>query len=164
MHNKEEKLNEFGRLLEIMSELRQKCPWDKEQTFESLRTLTIEETYELADAIIKEDKTEIRKELGDILLHIVFYAEMGSETDDFDIYDVCRGLCEKLIYRHPHIFADTEAHDSETVMQNWETLKLKEKGGNKTVLSGIRKKKTKFSPLWTRNLCSQRFLFMKSKK
>ena len=137
MHNKEEKLNEFGRLLEIMSELRQKCPWDKEQTFESLRTLTIEETYELADAIIKEDKTEIRKELGDILLHIVFYAEMGSETDDFDIYDVCRGLCEKLIYRHPHIFADTEAHDSETVMQNWETLKLKEKGGNKTVLSGV---------------------------
>lgn len=137
MHSKEEKLTEFGRLLEIMSELRQKCPWDKEQTFESLRTLTIEETYELADAIIKEDKKEIRKELGDILLHIVFYAEMGSETGDFDIYDVCKGLCEKLIYRHPHIFADTEAHNSETVMQNWESLKLKEKGGNKTVLSGV---------------------------
>lgn len=131
------KLKEFGRLLEIMTELRAKCPWDKEQTFESLRTLTIEETYELADAIIREDKKEIRKELGDILLHIVFYSEMASETDDFDIYDVCKGLCEKLIYRHPHIFADVEANNSETVMQNWEQLKLKEKGGNKTVLSGV---------------------------
>lgn len=137
MNTLDKKLNEFGRLLEIMSELRAKCPWDKEQTFESLRTLTIEETYELADAIIREDKTEIRKELGDILLHIVFYAEMGSETQDFDIYDVCKGLCEKLIYRHPHIFADVEAKNSAMVMQNWETLKLKEKGGNKTVLSGV---------------------------
>ncbi len=131
------KLAEFGRLLEIMTELRAKCPWDKEQTFESLRTLTIEETYELADAIIKDDKKEIRKELGDLLLHIVFYAELGSETGDFDIYDVCKGLCEKLIYRHPHIFADTVAADSEAVMQNWEQLKLKEKGGNKSVLSGV---------------------------
>jgi XTP/dITP diphosphohydrolase len=131
------KLKEFGRLLEIMTELRAKCPWDKEQTFESLRTLTIEETYELADAIIKADKKEIRKELGDILLHIVFYSEMASETGDFDIYDVCKGLCEKLIYRHPHIFANVEANNSETVMQNWEQLKLKEKGGNKTVLSGV---------------------------
>lgn len=137
MHSTEEKLNEFKRLLEIMTELRAKCPWDKEQTFESLRTLTIEETYELADAIIRDDKKEIRKELGDILLHIVFYAEMGNETQDFDIYDVCKGLCEKLIYRHPHIFADVEANNSETVMQNWETLKLKEKGGNKSVLSGV---------------------------
>jgi len=137
MHTTEEKLQEFQRLLEIMTELRAKCPWDKEQTFESLRTLTIEETYELADAIIREDKKEIRKELGDILLHIVFYAEMGSETQDFDIYDVCKGLCEKLIYRHPHIFADVTAENSEAVMQNWETLKLKEKGGNKSVLSGV---------------------------
>ncbi len=137
MHTIEDKLNEFQRLLEIMTELRTKCPWDKEQTFESLRTLTIEETYELADAIIKDDKAEIRKELGDILLHIVFYSEMGSETKDFDIYDVCYGLCEKLIYRHPHIFGDTEAHNAEIVMQNWEKLKLKEKGGNKTVLSGV---------------------------
>lgn len=137
MHSLSEKLEQFQRLLEIMTELRAKCPWDKKQTFESLRTLTIEETYELADAIIKEDKSEIRKELGDILLHIVFYAEMGSETEDFDIYDVCFGLCEKLIYRHPHIFADVTANDSETVMQNWETLKLKEKGGNKSVLSGV---------------------------
>lgn len=137
MHTKEDKLKEFNRLLEIMTELRSKCPWDREQTFESLRTLTIEETYELADAILKEDKTEIRKELGDILLHIVFYSEMGSESGDFDIYDVCYGLCEKLIYRHPHIFGDTEAHNAEIVMQNWEKLKLKEKGGNKTVLSGV---------------------------
>ena len=137
MHTTEEKLQEFERLLEIMTELRTKCPWDKEQTFESLRTLTIEETYELADAIIRDDKKEIRKELGDILLHIVFYAEMGSETFDFDIYDVCRGLCEKLIYRHPHIFADVTAENSEAVMQNWETLKLKEKGGNKSVLAGV---------------------------
>lgn len=137
MNTLDKKLSEFGRLLEIMTELRAKCPWDKEQTFESLRTLTIEETYELADAIIKDDKKEIRKELGDILLHIVFYSEMASETDDFDIYDVCKGLCEKLIYRHPHIFADVEANNSETVMQNWEQLKLKEKGGNKTVLSGV---------------------------
>jgi XTP/dITP diphosphohydrolase len=137
MHTTEEKLEQFQRLLEIMTELRAKCPWDKEQTFESLRTLTIEETYELADAIIRDDKKEIRKELGDILLHIVFYSEMGSETFEFDIYDVCKGLCEKLIYRHPHIFADAEANTSETVMQNWETLKLKEKGGNKSVLSGV---------------------------
>jgi len=137
MNTLDTKLKEFGRLLEIMTELRAKCPWDKEQTFETLRTLTIEETYELADAIIKDDKKEIRKELGDILLHIVFYAEMGSETGDFDIYDVCKGLCEKLIYRHPHIFADVEANNSETVMQNWEQLKLKEKGGNKSVLSGV---------------------------
>jgi len=137
MHTTKEKLEQFQRLLEIMTELRAKCPWDKEQTFESLRTLTIEETYELADAIIKNDKKEIRKELGDILLHIVFYSEMGSETFDFDIYDVCQGLCEKLIYRHPHIFADVTAEDSEAVMQNWEQLKLKEKGGNKSVLSGV---------------------------
>jgi len=137
MHTTTDKLRQFERLLDIMTELRAKCPWDKEQTFESLRTLTIEETYELADAIIREDKQEIRKELGDILLHIVFYAEMGNETQDFDIYDVCKGLCEKLIYRHPHIFADVEAETSEVVMQNWESLKLKEKGGNKSVLSGV---------------------------
>jgi XTP/dITP diphosphohydrolase len=137
MNTLDTKLKEFGRLLEIMTELRAKCPWDKKQTFETLRTLTIEETYELADAILNNDKQEIRKELGDILLHIVFYSEMGSETGDFDIYDVCKGLCEKLIYRHPHIFSDVEANTSEVVMQNWESLKLKEKGGNKTVLSGV---------------------------
>lgn len=137
MHNIQEKLDVFRRLLEIMTELRTKCPWDKEQTFESLRTLTIEETYELADAILKDNKKEISKELGDLLLHIVFYAEMGNETQDFDIYDVTKNLCEKLIYRHPHIFGDVEANSPEKVMQNWENLKLKEKGGNKTVLSGV---------------------------
>jgi len=137
MHDIKQKLDEFQRLLEIMSELRLKCPWDKEQTFESLRTLTIEETYELADAIIKNDKKEISKELGDLLLHIVFYAELGSETNDFDIYQVTKNLNEKLIYRHPHIFGDVDATDSVKVMQNWEDLKLKEKGGNKTVLSGV---------------------------
>lgn len=137
MHNITQKLDEFRRLLEIMTELRTKCPWDKEQTFESLRTLTIEETYELADAILKDNKKEISKELGDLLLHIVFYAEMGNETQDFDIYDVTKNLCEKLIYRHPHIFGDTIAGSPEKVMQNWEALKLKEKGGNKTVLSGV---------------------------
>lgn len=136
-HTTEEKLQEFERLLNIMTRLRAECPWDKEQTFESLRTNTIEETYELADAILSGDMNEIRKELGDLLLHIVFYAQMGTETNDFDIYDVCKGLSEKLIYRHPHIFGETEAHTSEIVMQNWEKLKLKEKGGNRTVLAGV---------------------------
>lgn len=137
MHTITEKLNEFERLLQIMKDLRAKCPWDKEQTYESLRVQTIEETYELADAILENDMENIRKEIGDLLLHVVFYSQMGSETQDFDIYDVCKGLNEKLIYRHPHIFANVNAEDSETVMQNWETLKLKEKGGNKTVLSGV---------------------------
>ena len=137
MHTKEEKLKEFERLLDIMDELREKCPWDKEQTFESLRTNTIEETFELTDAIIENDLNLIKKELGDLLLHIVFYAKIGSETNDFDIYDVCKALNEKLIYRHPHVFATTEVDTSEKVMQNWESLKLKEKGGNKSVLSGV---------------------------
>jgi XTP/dITP diphosphohydrolase len=137
MHTTEDKLREFNRLLDIMSRLRKECPWDKEQTFESLRTLTIEETFELADAILKDDKKEISKELGDLLLHIVFYAEMGSESKDFDIYDITQKLCEKLIYRHPHIFGDTQVENSEKVMQNWESLKLKEKGGNKSVLAGV---------------------------
>ncbi len=137
MHTKKEKLEEFERLLDIMDELRSKCPWDKEQTFESLRTLTIEETYELTDAIADKDINNIKKELGDVLLHIIFYAKIGSETGDFDIYDVCKSLNEKLIYRHPHIFADVEANNSEKVMQNWESLKLKEKGGNRSVLAGV---------------------------
>lgn len=137
MHTKEEKLNEFERLLEIMAELRQKCPWDREQTFESLRSNSIEEVYELADAIIDGNKQAIKKELGDMLLHVVFYAQMGSETEDFDIYDVCKSLNEKLIYRHPHVFGDVEANNAKKVEQNWEQLKLKEKGGNKTVLSGV---------------------------
>ncbi len=137
MHTTTEKLEEFERLLAIMTELRAKCPWDKEQTFESLRVQTIEETYELADAILQNDMTHIRKELGDLLLHVVFYSQMGSETKDFDIYDVCKSLNEKLIYRHPHVFGETEANNARTVEQNWEQLKLKEKGGNKTVLSGV---------------------------
>lgn len=137
MHNINDKLQEFERLLNIMERLRKECPWDKEQTFETLRMLTIEETYELADAILKDDKKEISKELGDLLLHVVFYAQIGSETNDFDMFDVCKKLNEKLIYRHPHIFGDIDADNSLKVMQNWEDLKLKEKGGNRTVLAGV---------------------------
>lgn len=132
-----EKLKAFEELLNIMDQLRLKCPWDKKQTLESLRTLTIEETYELADAILKNDKDEIKKELGDLLLHIVFYAKIGSETNDFDISDVCKGISEKLIYRHPHIFSDVKVANSREVEENWEQLKLKEKGDKGTVLGGV---------------------------
>ena len=114
----------FERLLEIMDELREKCPWDKKQTFETLRRLTIEETYELADAITKNDVNEIKKELGDILLHIVFYAKIGSEQKQFDIDDVINSICEKLIFRHPHIYGDVVVADDEEVKRNWEDLKL----------------------------------------
>lgn len=137
MHSIEEKKEQFEQLLGIMSDLRKQCPWDKEQTFESLRTLTIEETYELADAILTNNKKEISKELGDLLLHVVFYAQMGSETGDFDIFDVMKNLSEKLIYRHPHIYGEVEATNPDKVMQNWEDLKLKEKGGNRSVLAGV---------------------------
>ena len=143
MHTRQEKMEAFGRLLDVMDDLREKCPWDRKQTNESLRPNTIEETYELADAIIKDDKAEICKELGDVLLHIVFYAKIGSETGDFDIADVCNKLCDKLIYRHPHVFGP-EAERIERgeltvdqVLQNWEQLKVKEKDGNKRVLSGV---------------------------
>lgn len=136
-NNTESTLLVFKELLAIMDELRAKCPWDKKQTNESLRTLTIEETYELADAIIKQDASLIKKELGDLLLHIVFYAKIGSETNDFSMEDVIKSLNEKLIYRHPHIFGDVVAEDSQTVEENWEKLKLKEKGGNKSVLEGV---------------------------
>ncbi len=131
------KLSSFEKLLNIMDELRAKCPWDKEQTNESLRTLTIEETYELADAIIKNDITALKKELGDILLHIVFYAKIGEENNQFNIKDVIDSLNEKLIYRHPHIFSDTKVSNARDVEENWEKLKLKEKGGNKSVLAGV---------------------------
>lgn len=137
MHTKEEKLAAFGRLLDIMDELREKCPWDKKQTLESLRHLTIEETYELGEAILEGDLDEVKKEVGDILLHLVFYAKIGSEKNAFDIADVCNSLCEKLIDRHPHIYGDVEVKDEEEVKQNWEKLKLKE--GNKSVLSGVPK-------------------------
>ncbi len=136
-HTKEEQIQAFGRLLTVMEELREKCPWDRKQTFESLRPNTIEECYELCDAIIKNDKSDICKELGDVLLHVVFYAKMGSETEDFDIKDVCDRLCEKLIYRHPHVYGQTDVETAGQVSQNWEQLKLKEKNGNKTVLSGV---------------------------
>jgi MazG family protein len=129
----------FARLLDIMDELRAKCPWDKEQTLESLRTLTIEETYELADAIVDNDLQEIKKELGDLLLHIVFYAKIGQEKGAFDISDVIDNLNEKLIYRHPHIFGDVKVENEREVIENWERLKLKEKGGNKSVLEGVPK-------------------------
>ena len=134
---KAEKMEAFGRLLDIMDELRVKCPWDKKQTNESLRTNTIEETYELCEALMREDNVNIKKELGDLLLHIVFYAKIGEEKEAFDIKDVCDALCEKLIYRHPHVFGTVEAETAGKVEQNWEQLKLKEKGGNKTVLAGV---------------------------
>jgi XTP/dITP diphosphohydrolase len=127
----------FNRLLEIMDELREKCPWDKKQTIESLRTLTIEETYELADAIIKNDLTELKKELGDLLLHIVFYAKIGSEKKEFDITDVINGINNKLVNRHPHVFGDVEVKNSNEVEENWEAIKLKEKDRDNSVLSGV---------------------------
>lgn len=137
MHTKEEKMEAFGRFLDILDELRVKCPWDRKQTNESLRPNTIEETYELCDAIMKADQKEICKELGDVLLHVAFYAKIGSETGDFDIKDVCDKLCDKLIFRHPHVFGEDKAETTKEVLENWEQLKLKEKGGNKTVLSGV---------------------------
>ena len=130
-------MEDFKKLLEIMDELRAKCPWDKVQTNESLRTLTIEETYELADAVMNNDDDAICKELGDLLLHIVFYSKIGEEKGKFDISDVINRLVEKLIYRHPHIFSDVKVKDASEVIQNWEQLKLKEKNGNKTVLEGV---------------------------
>jgi XTP/dITP diphosphohydrolase len=132
-----EKLDAFARLLEIMDELREKCPWDKEQTLESLRKLTIEETYELADAILNNDLNGIKKELGDLMLHIVFYAKIGSEKGAFDMADVLNSINEKLVYRHPHVFGDVDVANSREVLENWETLKLTEKGGNKRVLEGV---------------------------
>ncbi|MDR3127506.1 MAG: nucleoside triphosphate pyrophosphohydrolase [Tannerellaceae bacterium] len=134
---REERLEAFGRLLDVMGELRQKCPWDRKQTNESLRPNTIEEVYELCDALIREDNDDIRKELGDILLHVVFYALIGEEKGAFDIGEVCETLCQKLIYRHPHVFGSTSADSPQEVAESWEQLKLKEKGGNKTVLEGV---------------------------
>ena len=133
--SKELQLKAFERLLIIMDELREQCPWDKKQTLQTLRHLTIEETYELGDAILDNDLNEIKKELGDLLLHIVFYAKIGSETNDFDMADVCNEICDKLIHRHPHIYSDTVVKDEEEVKQNWEKLKLKE--GKKSVLEGV---------------------------
>ena len=137
MHTKEEKLAAFGRLLDIMDDLREKCPWDKKQTLESLRHLTIEETYELGDAILDGDLQEVKKEVGDLLLHLVFYAKIGSEKGAFDIADVSHSLCDKLVERHPHVYGDTQVDNEEEVKQNWEKLKLKKK--TDSVLSGVPK-------------------------
>jgi XTP/dITP diphosphohydrolase len=133
----DDRATSFLRLLNIMDELREKCPWDKKQTIDSIRHLTIEETFELSDAILKKDLQEVKKELGDILLHIVFYSRIASETNAFNIKDVIETLCEKLIFRHPHIYGDVKAENEEQVKQNWEQLKQKEKGGNTSVLSGV---------------------------
>ena len=137
MNRRQEQLKAFERLLDIMDDLREKCPWDRKQTFDSLRQNTIEETYELATAISRHDMNEISKELGDVLLHVVFYAKMGSETGEFDIADVCNRLCDKLVFRHPHVYGEAAAQNAEEVSKLWEQVKLKEKGGNKTVLGGI---------------------------
>ena len=142
MNDKEAKLQAFGRLLDVLDELREKCPWDRKQTNESLRTNTIEETYELCDALLADDAKNICKELGDVLLHVCFYAKIGEEKQQFDIATVCNLLCDKLIYRHPHIYPPREAPKSEVkteaeVLSQWEQLKQREKDGNKTVLSGV---------------------------
>ncbi|AKD02509.1 nucleoside triphosphate pyrophosphohydrolase [Pontibacter korlensis] len=134
-NTRQQQLEAFNRLLDIMDDLREKCPWDRKQTVESLRHLTIEETYELSDAILKGDLQEVKKELGDIMLHLVFYAKIAAEKGEFDIADVLHAQCEKLIFRHPHIYGDTKADSEEEVKQNWEKLKLKE--GNKSVLGGV---------------------------
>ncbi|MBQ7448681.1 MAG: nucleoside triphosphate pyrophosphohydrolase [Paludibacteraceae bacterium] len=139
MMTREEQLKALDRLLTVMDELREKCPWDRKQTFDSLRTNTIEEVYELSDSIEKHDMHEIQKELGDVLLHVIFYAKMGSETGDFDIGTVAEKLTEKLIFRHPHIYGTQKVNDENDVLQTWEQIKQKEKDGNKTILSGIPK-------------------------
>ncbi len=133
----DKRLKAFERLLNIMDDLREKCPWDSIQTIESLRTLTIEEVYELSDAILKKDMQEIKKELGDLMLHLVFYSKIGAETNDFDIEDVINSISDKLVYRHPHIYSNVQVENSDEVSQNWEELKLKEKGGNGCVLCGL---------------------------
>lgn len=137
MNTRAQQLKAFDRLLTIMDELREQCPWDKKQTMESLRHLTIEETYELGDAILDNNLDEVKKELGDVLLHIIFYAKIGSETQDFDIADVCNSICDKLIDRHPHIYGDVKVENEEDVKRNWEKLKLKE--GKTSVLEGVPK-------------------------
>lgn len=137
MHTREEKLEAFGRMLDILDELRIKCPWDAKQTNDSLRANTIEEVYELADALMSNDQQNIKKELGDVLLHIAFYSKIGSESEEFDIADVCNALSDKLIFRHPHVFGETKVENAQEVSENWEKIKLREKGGNKTVLAGV---------------------------
>lgn len=137
MHTREEKLVAFGRLLDVLERLRKECPWDKKQTNESLRPNTIEETFELCDALMRDDNKNICKELGDVLMHVCFYALIGQEKQQFDVADVCNMQADKLIFRHPHIYGDVKADTSEQVLQNWEQIKLREKDGNKSVLSGV---------------------------
>lgn len=137
MHNREEIMASFGRFLDVLGELREKCPWDRKQTNQSLRPNTIEECFELCDALVDDDTQNICKELGDVLLHVAFYAKIASEKGQFDMKDVCDRLCEKLIYRHPHVFGDAVAETAGEVCRNWEQLKMAEKDGNKTVLSGV---------------------------
>ena len=137
MHSRQEQLQSLSRLLDVMAKLREKCPWNRAQTFESLRPLTLEEVYELSDTILKKDNAELCKELGDILLHIVFYSRIAEEEGLFDIADVAEKISDKLVYRHPHVFSNVEVADADEVSQNWEMLKTKEKGGNKRVLSGV---------------------------
>lgn len=137
MHSRQEKIEALGRVIDVLDRLRVDCPWDRVQTNLSLRPNTIEEVYELADALMSDDNPNIRKELGDVLLHVLFYSKIGEEKEAFDIVDVCDSLNAKLIYRHPHVFGQVKADDAATVVQNWEQLKLKEKGGNKTVLGGV---------------------------
>ncbi len=137
MHTREEKLQAFGRLLDVLDELRQKCPWDRKQTFDSLRPNTIEEVYELCGAIMQKNWQDVCKELGDVMEHVIFYAILGCEQGDFDIADVCNKEADKLIFRHPHIYGDQKADTEKEVLESWEQIKLKEKDGNKTVLSGV---------------------------
>jgi XTP/dITP diphosphohydrolase len=137
MHTREEKLEAFGRLLDVLDRLRVECPWDRKQTNESLRPNTIEETFELCDALMKDDAPNISKELGDVLMHVCFYALIGQEKEQFDIADVCNKQADKLIFRHPHVYGSEKADSAEKVLQKWEQIKLKEKDGNKSVLSGV---------------------------
>lgn len=137
MSSKEEKMQAFGEFLDVLDTLRVKCPWDAKQTNESLRPNTVEEVYELVDALMADDTSNICKELGDVLLHVAFYSKIAEEKGEFDIADVCTKLKDKLIFRHPHIYSDVKADNADDVIQNWEQIKLKEKGGNKTVLSGV---------------------------
>ena len=137
VHTNEEKLSQFGRVLDVMRKLRENCPWNAAQTMESLRPMTVEEVYELSDAILKKSGSDIEKELGDVLLHVVFYTRIAEERGEFDIADVMERLCEKMIFRHPHVFSDTKVADAKEVSENWEMLKTKEKGGNKRILSGV---------------------------
>lgn len=138
-HTREQKIEALGKVLDILDILREQCPWDRVQTNDSLRANTIEEVYELSDALLEDVPEMIRKELGDVLLHVFFYSKIGEEKGQFDIVDVCDALVDKLIYRHPHIFSDTKVNSTDEVESNWEQLKMKEKGGNKTVLSGVPK-------------------------